>query len=214
MGCIARLGCLVLLAILACIGWFTRSMWLPERFRPHTTATVVSGRWQPATTAGAQRAREALARLSQPKGPVFETLPAGDLASLAVGELTDRVGGSADSVAARVDGDRLTARARVDFSTIRGKLGPLATMLSDREMVELSGGFHMLQPGLGEFEVQSAKVGQVALPQGMIPRLIQELDHGKRPANMRTNAFPLPMPAYVSDIRIANGKVTLYKNVK
>jgi hypothetical protein len=145
---------------------------------------------------------------------VFETLPAGDLVSLAASELAVRVGGSPDSIAARVDGDRLTTRARVDFSSIRGKLGPLAGVMRDREMVELSGTFHMLQPGLGEFEVQSAKVGQVTLPQGMIPRLIQELDHGKRPAGLRSNALPLPMPPYVSDIRIANGKVTLYKNVK
>ena len=81
-------------------------------------------------------------------------------------------------------------------------------------MVELTGSFHMLKPGLGEFEVQSAKVGQVALPQAMIPRLIQEIDHGTRPAGLRSDALPLPMPRYVSDIRIANGKVTLYKNVK
>jgi hypothetical protein len=212
MGCIARLGCLVLLAILACIGWFTRSMWLPQRFRSHPA--VVSGRWQPATAAGAERGRAALARLSQPKGPVFETLPAGDLASLAATEITTRLGGSADSVAARVDADRLSVRARIDFTTLRGKLGPLASMLGEREMVELSGTFHMLKPGLGEFEVQSARVGQVALPQAMIPRLIQSIDHGVRPADMRSDALPLSVPDYVGDIRIANGKVTLYKNVK
>src|SRR5689334_9695471 len=150
MGCIARLGCLILLVLLGCIGWFTRSMWLPERFRPHTTA-VVSGRWQAATPAGSERARAAIARLSQPKGPVFESLAAGDLASLAASEITSRVGGSADSVAARVDADRLTVRARVDFASLRDKLGPLASMMHDKEMVELSGNFHMLQPGLGEF---------------------------------------------------------------
>ena len=81
-------------------------------------------------------------------------------------------------------------------------------------MVELSGTFHMLKPGLGEFEVQSARVGQVALPQAMIPRLIQSIDHGARPAGMRSDALPLPIPDYVGDIRVANGKVTLYKTVK
>jgi hypothetical protein len=212
MGCIARLGCLILLVLLACIGWFTRNMWLPAQFRSHPPAAAA--RWQPATPAGAERARAAMQRLSQPKGPVFETLAAGDVAALAAGEIASRVGGSADSVAARVDGDRLTVRARVDFASLRDKLGPLGGMIRDREMVELSGGFQMLQPGLGEFEVQSARVGQVALPHAMIPRLIQEIDHGKRPAGLRATAIPLPMPPYVSDIRIANGKVTLYKNVK
>jgi hypothetical protein len=212
MGCIARIGCLILLALLACIGWFTRNMWLPERFRSHPPAAAA--RWQPATPAGAERARAALQRLSQPKGPVFETLAAGDVVALAASEIATRVGGSADSVAARVDADRLTVRARIDFTSLREKLGAVGGMLRDKEMVELSGGFHVLQPGLGEFEVQSAKVGHVALPQAMIPRLIQEIDHGKRPANLRATALPLPMPSYVSDIRIANGKVTLYKNVK
>ena len=175
---------------------------------------MVSGRWQPATDAGAERARAAIVRLSQPKGPVFETLPAGDLVSLAASEVASRVGGSADSIAAKVDADRLSVRARVDFASLRGKLGPLASMLGDRETVELTGRFQMLKPGLGEFEVLNARVGQMTLPQGVIPRLLQEIDHGTRPAGLRTDALPLPMPGYVSDIRIANGKVTLYKNVK
>ena len=106
--------------------------------------------------------------------------------------MTARVGGSADSVAARVDADRLTVRARVDFtSTCAASSDPLASMLGDREMVEMSGNFHMLQPGLGEFEVQSAKVGQVALPQAMIPRLIQEIDHGTRPAGNAQRCAPV-----------------------
>ena len=138
MGCIARLGCLIVLAILACVGWFTRDLWLPGRFRTHP-AVVASGHWQPASDVGAERARAALERLSQPRGPVFETLPAGDLASLGADELAKRIGGSPDSVAARVDGDRLSVRARVDFTTMRGKFGPLASMFGDREMVQLTG---------------------------------------------------------------------------
>ena len=102
MGCIARLGCLVVLAI-ACIGgWFTRDRWLPERFR--TTPRVVATTWQPVTAAGAERTRAALAKLSETRGPVFQNLSAGDVASYAFAEFGKRVGGSADSVAARVDG--------------------------------------------------------------------------------------------------------------
>ena len=66
MGCIARLGCLVLLVILACIGWFTRDR-CGFRSASGRTAAAVSGRWQPATAAGAERDRAALARLSQPQ---------------------------------------------------------------------------------------------------------------------------------------------------
>jgi hypothetical protein len=57
-------------------------------------------------------------------------------------------------------------------------------------------------------------LGQVVIPSGMIPRLIRQIDTGPRPGGLADNALPLPVPPYVSDIRIANGKVTLYKNVK
>ena len=48
----------------------------------------------------------------------------------------------------------------------------------------------------------------------MIPRLVREIDRRPRAGGLADNALPLPVPPYVSDIRIANGKVTLYKNVK
>src|SRR6185436_3563618 len=107
MGCIARLGCLVILAILCVVGWFTRDRWLPERFRAHTVSAAANG-WEPVTQAGADRTRLALERLSQPRGPVFQTLSAGDVASLAFSELGKRVSGAADSVVARIDADRMS----------------------------------------------------------------------------------------------------------
>ena len=172
------------LAILACVGWFTRDMWLPERFRPHTVS-VASGRWQPATDAGAERARAALVRLSQPKGPVFETLPAGDLASLAASEVTARVGGSADSVAAQSRRrSAVGARARRLREPPRQAWVRWRVCSATGRWSSSRARFHMLKPGLGEFEVQSAKVGQMTLPQGMIPRLLQEIDHGTRPAGL------------------------------
>lgn len=213
MGCIARLGCLIVLVILACIGWFTRDLWVPERFRSHP-ATASADAWQPVTEAGAARTRAALQKLSQPQGPVFQTLSAGDIASLAFTELATRVGGAADSVAAKIDSGRMSMRASVRTAELKDRLGPLAGMLRDREMVELTGTFHMLRPGVGAFDVQRAKLGRLDLPKGMIPRLIREIDHGARPEGLSDTSLPLPVPAYVSDIRIANGKVTLYKNVQ
>ena len=213
MGCIARLGCLVVLAILGVCAWFTRDRWLPERFRSHAAVVAASG-WQPVTDAGAERTRQALEKLSQPRGPVFQTLSAADVASLAFSELSKRMSGAADSVAARIDADRMSMRASVRTTELKGRLGPLAGMLRDRETVELTGTFAMLRPGLGAFNVYEAKLGPIKLPQGMIPRLIKEVDRGNRPQGLPDTALPLPVPDYVSDIRIANGKVTLYKNVK
>ena len=209
MGCLARLGCLIVLAVACVAAWFTRDRWLPERFRGHAAAAT----WQPVTPRGAERARDALARLSQPGGPVYQTLSAGDVASFAFSQATTLTGGSVDSVAARIDGDRMSVRARVALSALADKLGPLAGLLHDRETVELTGTFHMVRPGLGELQVERAAVGAVTLPRGMIPRLVRQLEP-RRPAGLADAALPLPVPPYVSDIRIANGTVTLYKNVR
>jgi hypothetical protein len=211
MGCLARLGCLILLVALCVGAWFTRNLWIPARFRP---PPPIVNTWQPVTDAGAARTRDAFARLSRPRGPLYETLSAGDVASLAFSEASRKVGGSVDSVSAKIDGDRASIRALVSTTTMRSKLGPVAGVLRDREWVQLTGTFYMLRPGVGEFEVERAMLGQVILPTGMIPRLVREIDNRPRPAGLADNALLLPVPTYVSDIRIANGKVTVYKNVK
>jgi hypothetical protein len=214
MGCIARLGCLFVLAILCVAGWFTRDRWLPERFRTTPSRTAATTDWQPVTRTGADRTRAALTKLSEPRGPVFQNLTAGDVASYAFAEMGRKVGGSVDSVAARIDGERMTMRAIVNLAALKGKLGPLGGMLSERETVEMSGTVQMIKPGLAALSVETAKVGRIALPQGMIPRLVKEIDSSRRPEGLPDNALPLQVPSYVGDIRLANGKVTLYKNVQ
>ena len=48
MGCIARLGCLVMLALIAVGGWLTRDQWLPKLTgHSSTTAGTASSTWQP-----------------------------------------------------------------------------------------------------------------------------------------------------------------------
>src|SRR4051812_44996039 len=101
MGCLMRLGCLVILAIAAVIGWFTRDRWLPERYRTHAKAPAVAT-WEPLTDGGADRTRSALSRLSQSSGPVFQTLSGGDVASYAFRELAKQFPASTDSIQARV----------------------------------------------------------------------------------------------------------------
>jgi hypothetical protein len=211
MGCLARLGCLIVFIILCVAAWMTRAMWLPDRFREHPP--VAAKLWQPISEAGAARTRAALDRLSQPRGPVYQSVAAGDVASLAFAETIGQKG-QVDSVEARIDGAAMLVRAQVATGSFRDKLGPLAGIVKERETVEMAGTFNMLQPGIGEFVVNRAMIGQVTLPSGMIPRLVREIDKRPRPQGVADNALPLPVPTYVSDIRIANGKVTLYKNVK
>jgi hypothetical protein len=216
MGCIARLGCLFLLAILAVIGWFTRDRWVPESMRSHTVGATKGSAWEPLSDAGTQHTEAALAKLSQPRGPVFQTLSGADAASYVFRKLADRLPRSSDSVEAMVSGDRVSMRANVKLSELGGAsaLGSLGGVLGDRERVQFTGTFRVAKPGLAEFQIQDIKVGAVNLPRGMIATLIGRFDHGQRPPGLDRDALPLPIPRYVGDIRVANGKITLYKTVE
>src|SRR5262249_17500986 len=123
MGCLARLGCLILIVCLGVGAWLTRAMWLPDTFREHPP--VAAKAWQPISEPGAARARAALDKLSQPRGPVYQTVAAGDVASLAFAQTIGQKG-EVDSVEARIDGAAMLVRARVATGTFRDKLGPLA----------------------------------------------------------------------------------------
>lgn len=217
MGCIARLGCLVILAIACVIGWFTRDQWMPRQLRSNSKVTVAKApTWQPLTDSGAAHTRAALDKLSQPRGPVFQTLSGADVASYVFQSLAKSMPQSADSTEAMVAGDKMQLRSVVRLADLGGasSLGPLASMLGERERVQFTGTLRVVQPRVGEFEVQQVKIGAIAVPQSMIPTLIKRFDHGPRPAGLDADALPLPLPPYIGDIRVANGKITLYKNVQ
>ena len=87
-------------------------------------------------------------------------------------------------------------------------------LLGSRDSVLLGGTIHMLKPGLAEFRVQEVKLGRLDVPQNLIPRLITQMKRGKKVEGISPNGLPMVMPSYISDVRIANGKITLYKSVK
>ena len=62
--------------------------------------------------------------------------------------------------------------------------------------------------------MQDAKVRGLSIPQGMIRDFVGRWTAAEAPPGVDADALPLPLPPYVGDIRVANGKVTLYKNVK
>jgi hypothetical protein len=189
---------------------------MPERFRArleHTSSSTIA--WEPLSNSGADRTRAALTRLSEKTGPVFQTLSAADVASFVFRELAKQMPASTDSIRARVQGDRLSLRANVRVADLGGT-GALSQLgsLGDHEPVEFSGTLRVVKPGLGEFQIQEAKVRGIGVPHGMISTLIRRLGRGERPAGVDSDALPLPLPPYVGDIRVANGKITLYKNVQ
>jgi hypothetical protein len=213
MGCLSRLGCLVLVVIIALVAWLTSDRWLPRVTGRATTVSASGPVWESITAQGAQRTRQLLTRLSQPTGPVFGNLSGGDVASYIYQSLAKQLPPSADSIQAAVIGDRLYIRASVRLQDLGGasSLGPLAGMLGEREEMQFGGTFHIVRPQLAEYEVKDIKIRDLSLPTTMIPRVLRQTERGSRPEGLSPDGLPIVVPAYLGDVRIANGRVTLYK---
>jgi hypothetical protein len=212
MGCIARIGCLILLVCLAIGAWLTRDRWM-SKITGKPVVTSTAPQWEPLTpTAGAAGKRK-LDDLAKPSGPVFTNLSASEVASYVFQTVARAIPESADSAEAAVIGDALYVRAVVPVRDIAGTgvLGPLAGLLNDRERLQLGGAFRVIRPGLSEFEVREIKLRDFKVPTGAIPRLLQQISHGNRPEGVAPNALAVTTPRSLADVRIANGRVTLYK---
>ncbi|HEV8216618.1 MAG TPA: hypothetical protein VGP95_12305 [Gemmatimonadaceae bacterium] len=199
------------------MGWFTRDRWLPQRFRSSAApASSAVAAWQPLTPAAADSAATALNRLSQPRGQVFQTISAASAASYVFGQIARRPPMPQDSVEAMGNGDRISMRASVKLSDLGGlgELGPILGIIRDRERVSLTGTLRMVSPGTAEFQIQEARIRELPLPRSMIKTLARRVARGDRQPGLDEDGVPLPIPRYVGDIRVARGKVTLYKTVQ
>ena len=211
-GCLRRLGCLVILLILLAAGWFWYARVEPSK---SPASTAAASTWQPLTQPDAARAQRSIESLGHRSGPVFANLSAGEVASYAF--LTATKGAlppSAKDISAAVIGDRIYIRANVILNELGGRkvLGPLANLLSDRDSVRLGGTMNVIRPGVGQFLVQEVRLGALAFPSGLVPTLVQQFRRGPVPEGVAQNGLPMPLPTYISDIRISNGRVTIYKN--
>src|SRR3954470_12112956 len=214
MGCLRRVGCLLVVVAIAVGLWMTRDGWLRvvrhSQPQPETTVARV---WQPLSPDAAERGRKAIEGLSSARGPVYANLTANEIASYVVQAAGGAFPASADSVEAAVINDVLYVRAIVSTADIAksGVLGPLAGLLNERERVSLGGSFHVVRPGLSEFQLRDVKLRDFSVPHGAIPRLVKQITKGKATPGVATDALAVPTPASLADVRIANGRVTLYK---
>ncbi|MFN2601906.1 MAG: hypothetical protein ABR582_04000 [Gemmatimonadaceae bacterium] len=213
-GCLRRIGCLVVLLIIAAGIWY---WYLPisHRLRPGTSSSNAGNTWEPLSQQNAVRGQNAVASLGRRSGPVYANLTPSEAASyIFLAASKQALPPSAQNVSAAILGDRLYVHANVDLQEIGGRkvLGPLANLLADRDSITLGGTMNVLRPGLGQFVAQDVKIGSLPIPSPLVPRLVQEIRKGPMPDGIAQNGFPMPLPTYISDIRIANGHITIYKN--
>ena len=220
-GFFRRIGCLILIIVIIAGIWY----WYAVENSPTgsnapataaSTATSPNTGWQPLTTADAERGRVAVQSLGRQSGPVFANLSAAQAASYIFLVLAKQLPPSAKNAEAEIVGDRLYVRSEVELKDFGGSknLGPLGMLLGERDSVRLGGTINVLKPGLGEFLVQEVKLGRLDVPTSLIPRLVSQMKRGKQVEGISRNGLPMVMPAYISDVRIANGKITLYKSVR
>jgi hypothetical protein len=182
-----------------------------------TGAPAVNTPWEPLSPTDAERGRVAVESLAQRSGPVFVNLTPTQAASYIFLVVAKQLPPSARNVQASIRGDRLYVRSEVDLKDFggAGQLGTLGMLLGSRDSVLLGGNIHMIKPGLAEFVVQEVKLGHLQVPKSLIPRLITQMKKkGKPVEGISPSGLPMVMPPYISDVRIANGRITLYKSVR
>jgi len=216
-GCLKRAGCLVVLILLVALWyWYARVERPAAVTSSASTATSVSSGWQPLTAADAERGRVAVLSLERQAGPVFANLTPAQAASYIFLVVAKQLPPSAKNAEAAIIGDRLYVRSDVELKDFGGAktLGPLGMLLGERDSVRFGGTINMLRPGLAEFLVQEVKLGRIEVPTALIPRLLAQMKRGKTVEGISQNGLPMVMPPYISDVRISNGKITLYKSVR
>jgi len=207
-----KFGCfLVFLLLLAAVWfWYARVETAPGK---GATTAAPAKLWQPLTPADAERGRAAVQSLSRPTGPVFANLTASEAASYIFLMVAKQLPPSLRNAEAAVIGSRLYVRSELELKELGGSgaLGALGAFLGDKDSVTLGGTINMRGPGQGEFLIQEVKIGRFELPSALIPRIVTRIRAANRGAAVSSNGLPMVMPAYISDVRIANGKVTVYK---
>ena len=219
-GCIRRLGCLVIILVAGAVWYF---FYRPDRGERREAPPPITGTtpalplgWEPLSTDRAERGRAAVEALGQKSGPVFANLTAAEAASYIFLVVAKQLPPSAKNVEAMVTGDQLQVRSDVKLSDFGGAaaLGPLASLLGDRDSVRLGGTINMVRPGLGEFRLREVKLGKLNVPGPLIPRLTGQIRRGNKVEGTSADGLPMVFPEYISDVRISNGRITLYKNVR
>lgn len=215
-GCIGRLGCLLMLAVLGAVGWYTKPWWYP-RARALVVATPPSKdiTWKPISPEAATRGSRAAERLAEKSGPVYADLTPAEFAAWQLAPAMKILGGDAAAPEASVHGDTLFVRANVAVSELGDpkSLGPLASMLDGRQPVLIGGRLSMVQPGKLGLQVTQLSVKDLKLPSALVAKIVKRIAVRERTDSLAAGVIAMPVPSNVADVRVANGKIVLYKAV-
>jgi hypothetical protein len=169
------------------------------------------------------RAANPLAPLTRRAGPAYVSLSAAEVAGL-LAPLVRQLPPSATVAQLALDNDQLLLRADValrDFAG-EGAFGSvIGKALDGHDTLFLAGPIEPVRPGLAQFRVRELRIKGIDVPTRVIPSLTASLRRRAQRAASGTaagsfdgvanDALPIPLPATVADVRIVNGKLTLYR---
>jgi hypothetical protein len=213
-GCLRRLGCLVLLAVLVCAAYFTRSRWLPLVTSSNRRAAAALD-WKPLSAEGADRARRTVRDLDRAGGQVFANVSAADFASYVLDSASLGFTRGRHPAEAAIQGDKFLLRTKLRVADLGVENVPLLKGIADKTATVIIGGtLSVERTGLGEWQVKSITVDAIDVPGVALTRVTRALANQPGRPGTRDDAFGFPVPAQIADLRIHNGVITLYKSAK
>jgi hypothetical protein len=209
MGCLTApfklLGCLVLVAALG-LAWLYR-----DRLEHEARRVIERVRQAPPSSGGrpgVSALESANAKVDSLNGWRADSvvLTASEFASLVGSGLDPQLRGQLDSLRVELlDGEiRVSARLRTDALSPE-LVGPFAGTLGPTEPVDAAGPLRVTRPGAGEWQVRSFRLGNLAVPDEMVPRLV-----GQALGDPGRTTVPVKVPEGVRAIRVRPGNAILY----
>lgn len=212
-----KTGCLLVLIALAAAAWYFRGWWMPKAKQAVAVeAPAENAGWSRITAAGGARARERIATLSRRNGPAYVTLTANEFAAYVLGSALSEIARQDTSTQAVVDKGLLYIRTRIRLADVGGKdaLGPFARLFNDTEPLLVGGTLQAVRPGLAQFRLKEVAVRGIEVPRSVVGTLVRRWSPGPRPDSLATDGLPVTLPQDVVDLRLKDGKVTLYKRTE
>ena len=208
-GCLKAIGCLtVLIFATLALTWFSRDWWLPKTGLT-VPPQVAAATWR--APGNALRADSALRRMTRKGGPAFANIEPNDLLAYIVRESRGMIPRTADSLQAAVVGDRFYLRFRVRTADLGSDiLGMMKYVVNERELVMFGGPLRVIRPGLSELQVKDVSLRTMRLPQMTIPTVLRQIGI-EHQSGLSDDGVPLATPPYIGDVRVANGRITVYR---
>jgi len=208
MGCLRRIGCLVILLAAVLAGYLYRDRIVAAYRRLRGAPAPPPIVYVAPTPGAAARAEAALRQLVRPGGPAYVDVTAAELAALIEQQLTGPGSRVLDSVAVALGDQHVAVRGSLDVSAVpRRLLGPLAEGLGRREPVVAGGTLAAGPDGRVVWTIDELKIRDFPFPHAVIPAIL----HVMNLTDGKVAAVPIPLPAGVGDVRITPAGIRLYR---